>query len=204
MSSIDQATMGQGARGPKRAALLAAIGGPQFIVAQMFTILATILGVYLAGYVGYQRTLEYDRLVKAREQAHLLRAMHAELTDNTVRLRAHVPKLEATFQGHGVHGDWPRLHLYIWNASADNPAVFQIPPQTLSRMQGFYETIGAMLKDDHAHEMFRRLTTSNAFERRGFTDRFDEQLSEVETSLLPSLERTAGAAEDIVRAYSRP
>src|ERR1700676_1275204 len=61
-------------REPKFEGILKAIGGPQFLAAQFFTILATILGVYLAGYVGFQRTLEYDRFVKAQQQSDLLTA----------------------------------------------------------------------------------------------------------------------------------
>jgi hypothetical protein len=72
---------------PKHVSFLKAIGGPQFLAAQFFIILATILGVYLAGYVGFQRTLEYDRFVKAQQRSDLLVAMHEELKQNVARLR---------------------------------------------------------------------------------------------------------------------
>jgi hypothetical protein len=138
MVGIEMATMEEVTRGPHKGGFLKSLGGPQFLVAQFFTIFATILGVYLAGYVGFQRTLEYDRYVKAQEQANLLRAMQAELKDNATQLRAFVPRLEKTQEGTSVYGDWPHLHLFIWRASAQNSSLFTAPPQTLADMQVFY------------------------------------------------------------------
>ncbi|NJM33799.1 MAG: hypothetical protein HC850_02800 [Rhodomicrobium sp.] len=201
MASIDRATLDEAARGPHKGGVLAALGGPQFIVAQLFTIFATILGVYLAGYVGFQRTLEYDRFVKANEQANLLRAMHAELKDNATRLREFVPRMEKTQEGHGIYGDWPRLHLFIWRASAQNQSLFTVPPQTLADMQGFYEEIEQMLNDATARSEFRSLTTSNTYSRKVFTEQFDAKIKVAETRLLPSLETAAASAEALVKDY---
>jgi hypothetical protein len=67
--SLNQSTRPQSRR---QEGLLGALGGPQFLAAQFFTIFATVLGVYLAGYVGFQRTLEYDALIRTRQQANLL------------------------------------------------------------------------------------------------------------------------------------
>jgi hypothetical protein len=202
MVDIDRASLDQAAHGPRKSGFLSSLGGPQFITAQFFTIFATILGVYLAGYVGFQRTLEYDQLVKARQQANLLTSMQAELKDNTDRLRAFVPLLEKTQQGEGVFGDWPRLHLFIWRASAENPVVFDTPPETLAGMQTFYENIGVMLSDEAVQDSFRSITSSNAYGRTQFTEKFDAQVKFAETMLLPALRNAAAAANDTVRDYS--
>ncbi len=178
------------------------MGGPQFIAAQFFTIFATVLGVYLAGYVGFQRTLEYDALVKARQQANLLTSLHAELQDNTERLRAFVPLMEKTQEGIGVYQDWPRLHQFIWNASAENPVLFDVSPSILSGMQSFYENIGVMLGNQKAHEEFQRLTTSNAYSRTQFTETYDALVKMAETELLSSLRKAADDANNLVQKYS--
>ncbi len=202
MASIDRASLDQAARGPRRMGFLSSIGGPQFIVAQFFTILATVLGVYLAGYVGFQRTLEYDRFVKAQEQTNLIQSLRAELRHNTARLRAFVPLMEKTQEGHAIYGDWPKLHLFIWRASAENPTVFATPPQTLADMQAFYEEIGQMLSDASIQEMFRRLTTSNVHDRKVLTERFDAKVKFAETTLLPALQATAARSETLVQQYT--
>ena len=186
----------------QRSGFLASLGGPQFLAAQFFTIFATVLGVYLAGYVGFQRTLEYDALVKARQQANLLTSLHAELQDNTNRLREFVPLMEKTQEGHGVYQDWPRLHQFIWRASAENPVLFDVPPSLLSGMQSFYENAGTMLGDETAHQEFRSLTSSNAYSRTQFTEAYDALVKIAENELLPSLRQAADAVNDLVRDYS--
>lgn len=201
MVDIDRASLDQASRQQKKG-ILASIGGPQFLAAQFFTIFATVLGVYLAGYVGFQRTLEYDALVKARQQANLLTSMRAELQDNTERLRAFVPLMEKTQEGHGIYQDWPQLHQFVWRASAENAVLFDLSPGIITGMQSFYENIGLMLANTTAHEEFRRLTSTNAYSRKQFTENFDALLKEAETKLSSSLQEAADAANDLVRDYS--
>jgi hypothetical protein len=190
MAQIDMSGLDEAARAPKPG-FLAAIGGPQFVVAQIFTIVATVLGVYLAGYVGYQRTLQYDQFTKAQQRADLLQGLDAELKHNTTRLRDFVSKMEKTSEGIAVYGDWPRLRLYLWQAAAQTQTVFDAPPQTLAEMQAFYEDVGELLSDKQAQDMFRHLTTSNEADRRFLTERLDGYIKTAETALLPSLEQAA-------------
>ncbi len=129
--------------------------------------------------------------------------MHAELKQNTDRLLAFVPALEKTQEGQGVYGDWPRLHRFIWNASAENPTVFATPPQTLADMQAFYEDINKMLNDSRMQEAFRRITSSNAYNRKTFTEQFDAQVKIAETQLLPALRSTAANAQALMTDYAK-
>jgi hypothetical protein len=201
MVDIDRASLNQATRTQPRG-FLAALGGPQFVAAQFFTIFATVLGVYLAGYVGFQRTLEYDALVKTRQQANLLTSLHTELQDNTRRLREFIPLMEKTQEGHGVYQTWPRLYQFIWRASAENPVLFDVPPSVLSGMQSFYENAGDLLSNETAHQEFRSLTSSNAYSRTVFTEEFDKLVKTAETELLPSLQQAADAANGLVREYT--
>lgn len=187
---------------PRKFGVMTAIGGPQFFIAQLFTIIATILGVYLAGYVGFNRTLEYDRFVKAEQQANLLHSLHAELQNNTTRLKEFVPLLERTMEGHGVYEDWPDLQLFIWNASAQSPVLFSIPSQAPTGLQSFYGAIQKMLSDQAAHEMFQRLTSSNTADRRRFIDQLNQQLEFAEKTMLPALASAAAAEQSVVQKYS--
>src|SRR5215813_2443420 len=108
MSNIETIALEEVNRQPKKAAgFMSALGGPQFLAAQFFTILATVLGVYLAGYVGFQRTLEYDRFQKAQQRADLLTAIEDELKQNAVRLQKFNERLPADV-GYGLAGtEWP-------------------------------------------------------------------------------------------------
>jgi hypothetical protein len=87
MTRIQTGSLEEIVHQPKERGFMKAIGGPQFLAAQIFTILATILGVYLAGYVSFQRTLEYDRYQKAQQRLDLLTATQEKLKQNITFLK---------------------------------------------------------------------------------------------------------------------
>jgi hypothetical protein len=202
MAKIDMASMEEAVREPRPASLLSRIGGSQFLAAQIFTILATILGVYLAGYVGFQRTLEYDRFVKAQQRSDLLTATREELEQNIARLRKFNERLPAEVGTGLTNTDWPRLRLFVWQAVGRSSSAFDVPPQILTDMQGVYEDVGDMLNDPEARQAFRSLTTSNTYFRTQFKERLNAQLKFAETSIIPALEKTAAVAERLVSKYA--
>jgi hypothetical protein len=194
-ASFDEATRpNQGAFG--------SVGGMQFLLGQVFTILATVVGVYLAGYVGFQRTLEYDRFTEAQRQANLIQALRAELNDNTARLREFVPLMEKTQEGQPIYRDWPRLRLFVWGASSQNSALFDAPPAIVTDMQAFYEDAVDVTNNNAARDAFRHITSSNAFDRKRITEQLDALVKRSETAILPALERAAADAGQIVARYA--
>jgi hypothetical protein len=202
MAKIDMASMEGVVREPRPASLLSRIGGSQFLAAQIFTILATILGVYLAGYVSFQRTLEYDRFVKAQQRSDLLTATREELEQNITRLRKLNERLPAEVGTGLANPEWPRLRLFVWQAVGRSPSAFDLPPQILTNMQAVYEDVGDMLNDAEARQAFRSLTTSNTYFRTQFKERLNAQLKFAETSIVPALEKTASAAGQLVSRYA--
>jgi hypothetical protein len=204
MARFAAAGLEEAEREPKSAGILSAIGGPQFLAAQFFTILATVLGVYLAGYEGFQRTLEYDRYADAKQSADLLTATHDELKQNVVRLKAFNERLPADVGNPVFNPDWPRLRLFVWQAAGHSSSAFNIPPQILTDLQGFYEDVGDMLKDNDAHEAFLHLTTSNAFDRAEFKKRLTEQLAKADATILREFEKAAAESEELLKKYSAP
>lgn len=189
-------------REPKSEGFLKAIGGPQFLAAQFFTILATILGVYLAGYVGFQRTLEYDRFVKAQQQSGLPAAMREELKQNVERLRKFNTRLPADVGTGLSNGDWPRLRLFVWQAAGRSSSAVDIPPQIMIDVQSFYEDVGDMLNDADAHQMFRSLTTSNAFNRSQYKERLNNQLKFAEASIFTAMDGATATSAQLLKRYS--
>ena len=191
MMKLGTASLDEAVNIPQRGGFFSKIGGPQFLIAQIFTILATVIGVYLAGYVGYQRTLQYDQYVKAQQRADLLEAMHAELQHNTDRLREFVGLMQKTMDGVSIYQQWPRLRLFVWRAAGQTTSAFDAPPQTLADMQALYEDVGEMLSNSEAQKMFRSLTTSNQADRKYLTEQLEAYVKTAETKLLPSLEQAA-------------
>ena len=201
MAKIEAESLEEIVREPKRS-ILSSIGGAQFIAAQFFTILATILGVYLAGYVGFQRTLEYDRFVKAQQRSDLLTATQEELKQNVARLRKFNERLPANVGNSVVDAEWPHLRQFVWQAAGRSSSVFDIPPQNLTDLQALYGDLDEMLTANDARDAFRHLTTSNVYDRTQFKDRLRAQLDFAETSILPALKKTVAASDRLLEKYS--
>lgn len=197
MSKLETATLEEATRPPRTI-----FRGVQFLIAQFFTILATIVGVYLAGYVGFQRNLEYDRFQKAQQRSDLLTATEVELKQNVTRLRKFNDRLPAEV-GTGVY-EWPRLRLFVWQATGHSSSTFDMPPQILTDLQALYADLDEMLNDAEAHQNFAHLTTSNSYDRGQFKERLNARLSFADTSILPALENSIAASEQLIKKYSAP
>jgi len=202
MARIETGSLEEMVREPKTVSFLSKIGGPQFLAAQFFTILATILGVYLAGYVGFHRTLEYDRFIKAQQRSDLLTAAQEELKQNIVRLQKFNERLPAEV-GTGVTStEWPHLRLFVWQAAGRSSAAFDVPPQILTGLQALYEDLGEMLNDVGARDAFRHLSGSNVFERTQFKEHLSSDLRFAQTSILPALDQAVATSEQLLKKYS--
>jgi hypothetical protein len=182
-------------REPKSDALLEAIGGPRFLVAQFFTILGTIFGVYLASYVAFQRNLKYDRFVKAQQRSDLLMAMREKLK------RKLNERLPADVGDALSENDWPRLRLFVWQAARRSSSALDMP-QIIIDMQSFYDDINDMLNDRSARQSFWSLTTSNTYERRQFKERLNNQLKFVEASIFPAMKEATIASAQLLKRYA--
>jgi hypothetical protein len=197
MTKLESAALEEATRPPKTL-----FRGLEFLAAQFFTILATIVGVYLAGYVGFQRNLEYDRYQKAQQLSDLLTATEVELKQNVARLRKFNERLPADV-GTGVQAtEWPRLRLFVWQATGRSSSTFDMPPQILTDLQSLYGDLDEMLNDAEAHDDFRRLTTSNVYDRTQFKQRLNDRLSYAETSIFPALDSSIAASDQLTKKYS--
>ena len=197
--AINNAALDEAQRTPERFGFIESMGGPQFIIAQLFTIAATILGVYLAGYVGFQRTLEYDRYTKAQQQTDLLNAVYAELKDNANRVREFAGRIDPS--GAENVGEWPRLRLYVWNAAGQTTSAFDIPPEALSGLQAFYDETGETLTNPRAREWFRTSNTFFASDKIRMKEYLLKHVKIAETTLLPALQNAAAASEELITKY---
>jgi hypothetical protein len=199
MAKLETATFGETTRPPKPS-----FRGLEFLAAQFFTILATVVGVYLAGYVGFQRNLEYDRYQKAQQKSDLLTATEEELKQNLARVRKFNDGLPADVGNPTDAADWPRLRLFVWQATGHSSSAFDLPPQILTDLQAFYGDLDEMLNDADAHHNFLHLTVSNVYDRTQFKKRMNDRLSFAETSILPALDTSIAASEGLIKKYSTP
>jgi hypothetical protein len=175
----------------------------QFLAGQFFTILGSVVGVYLAGYVTFRRTLEHDRLVKAQQKSNLLTAVREELKQNVIRLHKFNEQLPANVGTGVTDSEWPRLRLFVWQAAGGSSAALDIPPQILADMQAFYGDIEMMLRDAEARQDFRSLMQSNVFNRTQFKEHLTAQLKFAETSIVAALDNAIAGSERLIKKYPR-
>jgi hypothetical protein len=180
---------------------LEAVGGPRFVVAQFFTILGTIFGVYLASYVAFQRSLKYDQFVKVQQRSDLLMALRDELKQNVARLRKFNERLPGD-SGTGVlNNEWPHLRSFVWQAAGRSPSALDVP-QIMMAAQSLYDDVNDMLNDANARQLFRQLTSSTTYDRTQFKERLDNQLTFVETSVLSAIDEAVAASAPLLKRHS--
>jgi hypothetical protein len=188
---------------PKAETFLEAVGGSRFLVAQFFTILGTIFGVYLASYVAFQRNLKYDRFVKAQQRSDLLMAMREELKQNLDRLRKFDERLPADVGTGVLETDWPHLRQFVWQAAGRSSSALDMP-QIMIDVQSLYDDVHDMLNDAGARQRFRNLNGSNVYERTQFKERLNNRLKFVEASIFPAINQAMMASAHLLKKYSDP
>ncbi len=177
--------------------------GGQFWAAQILTIVSTVLGVYLAGYVGFQRTLEYDAFLKARQQVNMLRGLETELAANAALLRPLAERMQAAnTEGQPINRtDWPSMRYYLWNAAGQTDALFSAPSSLIADMQDFYVEAEVLLDNDTLRDQFRRLSGTNAYERNQAKQRLDRLMRLYEAELSPAIAAALAEPEAMVERY---
>lgn len=179
----------------------ARFGGWTFFIGQILTIASTVIGVYLAGYVGFERTLEYDRLTRAQEKLSLIEALAAEVEDNVAQLTALSERMDPT-GANAIYDDaWPVLRTYVWEAAAKSPALFDLPVSALTGVQAFYDQTGRMLAEPALREMFASSSGARAYERNLRKERFVADLERLKTEALPTLRAAAEAPRALLAGY---
>src|SRR5215475_13954009 len=171
----------------------------QFLAGQALTILGSVVGIYLAAYVSFKRTLQRDHLVKAQQKADLLTAVREELKQNIVRLQTFNERLPADAGAGVTNAEWPRLRLFVWQAVGHSSSAFDIPPRVLTDLQALYGDLDLMLSDAEARQNFRSLTQSNAFDRSQFKERLSAQLKFAETSVVAALDNEIAVSDRLTK-----
>jgi hypothetical protein len=177
--------------------------GRHFLVGQFFAILASVVGIYFASYVSFQRTLEYDRFTRAHQKSSLLTAAREEFKENIARLRRLNEQIEALKENNpGKPVEWPLMQLSIWEAAGHSPAFFDINPQILIEIQAFYADIGQSVKDPEVHEWYHLMDAGYSYDRKQLKQHLIALLELAGTSVVPALDNEIAEAQRLTKKYS--
>lgn len=116
------------------------ISNLSFWVGQIFMLLATVLGVYLAGQQGLQQALVFDRLQSDKNNYYLRKSLQDELTDNLVQVKEYTNSIQgvSVLAARRFNLD---LDLFIWESMKFSSATLETPSALLSESRQFYRKV---------------------------------------------------------------
>ncbi len=118
----------------------------QFWLAQVFLVLATVLGVFLAAQAGFRTALQYEQLAAQRTVYHLLSALEAEVGDNAERMA----DAAATLQRQGDLRQIPEIYgprRFVWHTMIQTPDTFRVPADIVTGVRRYYDEVEKLLLD---------------------------------------------------------
>lgn len=115
----------------------------RFWTGQACAIAATVVAVYLAAYVGYDRALEYDQLVKDQSTHYLLSSMQAEVLDNLAAIDDIATRIETVSLPEQLGEE--ELEGYVWGLMAEQSETSRIPSAILTGTRRLYRDIRGFL-----------------------------------------------------------
>ena len=110
-----------------------------FWVSQLFILLATVMGVYLASSQGFRQALAYGDIQSAKSNYYLRKSLQSEIADNIPLVREYMKSLET--------GGLParqapfQLDTFVWENLKVSPATLETPPELLRESRMFYRGV---------------------------------------------------------------
>lgn len=111
----------------------------EFWMSHLLVMLGTIIGVYLAATLGFNKAIEYE-LVKSDKDSYYLRsAMREELKDNLDNIDVWSKDfLSGQARNYIGKAENYQLEDFVWKTMQDSPSTFEIPNKILTGVRRFY------------------------------------------------------------------
>lgn len=107
-----------------------------FWISQLFILLATVLGVYLASSQGFKQALAYGDVQSAKANYYLRKSMRNEIADNIAVLESYMKGLES---GSPSARQAPlNLDTFIWECLKNSDHTLETPTELLRESRKFY------------------------------------------------------------------
>ena len=109
-----------------------------FWLNQVFMIVSTIVGVFLAAQSGLEQALKFDTLNKMEDNYYLRMSLYDELDDAVKELEAYAVILAKSPPKSVIQEQRPMLEKYVWQTMKYNPTTLETPSEILSEVRRFY------------------------------------------------------------------
>ncbi|MBW3532954.1 hypothetical protein [Shewanella sp. NKUCC06_TVS] len=108
-----------------------------FWVSQIFIIIATVVGVYLAAQEGLSQAIKFDALSNMQNNYHLRHALYDEVSDN-VEILSHYADTVETVSSNSLVKMHPQMGLFVWDNMRYSANALETPSDILSDIRRLY------------------------------------------------------------------
>ncbi|MBW3513662.1 hypothetical protein KO537_02850 [Shewanella sp. NKUCC01_JLK] len=108
-----------------------------FWVSQIFIIIATVVGVYLAAQEGLSQAIKFDALSNMQNNYHLRHALYDEVSDN-VEILSHYAETVETVSSNSLVKMHPQMGLFVWDNMRYSANALETPSDILSDIRRLY------------------------------------------------------------------
>ncbi|QYJ76107.1 hypothetical protein [Shewanella sp. FJAT-52076] len=108
-----------------------------FWISQVFMIIATVAGVYLAAKEGLSQAIAFDSLMSQQNNYHLRHALYDELADNVQILTAYADKIEKE-RPFDIKRHHPAVATFVWENMRYSQSTLETPSEILSASRRFH------------------------------------------------------------------
>lgn len=102
-----------------------------FWISQVFMLIATVLGVYLAGQQGLKQAVMFEQIQSDKNNYHLRKSLQHELADNLDLIREYIATDRINLE----------LDIFVWETMKYSPATLETPSVLLSESRQFYRQV---------------------------------------------------------------
>lgn len=147
-----------------------------FWISQVFMLMATVLGVFLAGQQGLKQAVVFEQIQSDKNNYYLRKSLQHELTDNLDLIREY------------SSGDRISLELetFVWEAMKYSSATLETPSVLLSESRQFHRQV---------NEIYERIQT-RYYQREYGRKLLEDVVDHMENTVLPLFEADTLALKD--------
>lgn len=151
-----------------------------FWLSQLFILLATVVGVFLAANQGYKQAVQFENMTTYKENYYLQKSLEFELTDNIAILKSYMTKIQDP-NYFGARNEPLNFYNLIWENMKFSSATLGTPPEFLRETQRFYREVNRI----HDEVAKGNIAVPNAIKLLNI------EVENVEKNLIPGLQKSS-------------
>lgn len=149
-----------------------------FWISNIFIVLATIMGVYLAASQGFKQAIIFDNIQSDKKNYYLRKSLQNELESNVDIIDEYLNKIR--------QGAFPSelslvMNTFVWEAMRFSSTTLEVSPEILGPVQTFYTQVPS-IRGRILNQQANTLSTAQGARR------IQEQVDIVKEKVIPALE----------------